>query len=425
MSTNERRRVVITGLGAVTPLGIGMQVTFERLLRGESGIDRIRRWDPSDLGVRIAGEVPEFRPQDYMPKREVRRHDRFSQLAVAAAKEALAHAQIELGSSENGRQRPVEYPADRIAVLIATGIGGLEEIERQHTRMLEKGPSKVSPFMVPKMMANAASGQVSIAFGLRGPNYCTVSACASGAHAIGEGLNMIRRGQADMVVVGGAEAAVTPLGVAAFHALRVLSQRNDEPTRASRPFDQDRDGFVMGEGAGVLVLEALESAQARDVPILAELTGYGASADAYHLTEPAHGGEGCVRAIAAALEDADVQPSDIQYVNAHGTSTKYNDRTETEALHSSFGDHARRLVISSTKSMIGHTLGAAGAIELAVTILMISCGRVHPTINYETPDSDCDLDYCPNKARDLDIDVALSSSLGFGGHNVALIVRKF
>ena len=425
MSTNERKRVVVTGLGAVTPLGIGMQLTFDRLLRGESGIDHIQRWDPSDLGVRFAGEVSQFRPQDYLPKREVRRHDRFSQLAVAAAKEALAHARIELVSSDNGRLRPMEYRADRIAVLIGTGIGGLEEIEQQHTRMLEKGPSRVSPFMIPKMMANAASGQVSIAFGLSGPNYCTVSACASGAHAIGEGLNTIRRGQADLAVVGGAEAAVTPLGVASFHALRALSKRNDEPARASRPFDQDRDGFVMGEGAGVLVLESLESAQARNVPILAELTGYGASADAYHLTEPAHGGKGCARAIDAALEDAGVQPSDVQYVNAHGTSTQYNDRAETEALHRCFGDHARRLVISSTKSMIGHTLGAAGAIELAVTVLMIGRGRVHPTINYETPDPDCDLDYCPNEARDLDIDVALSNSLGFGGHNVSLIVRKF
>jgi 3-oxoacyl-[acyl-carrier-protein] synthase II len=411
----DRRRAVITGLGMVSPVGIGRDECWKNLREGVSGIGPITRFDASAFDATIAGEVKGFDPTRWVEKREVKRIDIYAQYAIAAAMEAV---------SDSGLNVPAE-DADRCGCVIGTGIGGLTTIEEQLQRFLEKGPGKVSAFLVPKMMANAASGLVGLHLGLKGPNYGCVSACASGAHSIGDGLRLIQDDWADVVVAGGAEAPVTYLGVSGFTALGALSRRNDDPTRASRPFDRDRDGFVVAEGAGVLVIEELEHARRRGANIYAELRGFGASCDAFHITAPDETGAGPARAMRLALEDAGVPLDAVAYVNAHGTSTSLNDKVETLALKKAFGEGARRLAVSSTKGMTGHLLGGAGALEAAITALAIRDRVAPPTVNYENPDPDCDLDYVPNAAREMDIRVAISNSLGFGGHNAVLCLGRF
>ena len=406
------RRVVITGLGAVTPLGNDVATLWDSLVQGRSGIARITRFDPTGFETQIAGEVRGFDPKKYMDHKELRRSDRFTQLAVGAATEAIEDARLD-----------VTKDSERIGAAIATGVGGLETLVEQVIVMRERGPSRLSPFLVPMLMANAASAQISMQFGVKGPSLTHVSACASSAHALGESGAIIQREQADVMIVGGAEAAVLPVSIGAFCSMHAMSRRNDEPQRACRPFDKDRDGFVLSEGAGALILEELERARARGAPIYAELIGYGATADAYHITSPSPEGEGNARAMRMAIDDAGIDPSEVQYINAHGTSTPYNDREETRAIKAVFGDHAYKLAVSSTKSMTGHLLGAAGAIEAIACILAIRDGCLPPTINYETPDPDCDLDYVPNRARAMALRVALSNSMGFGGHNASLIFR--
>ncbi len=405
------RRVVFTGLGAVTPLGKDVASTWEALVSGRSGIDRIRRFDPSPYETQIAGEVKDFDPLVAMDRKDARRTDRFTQLATAAAAQALADGKVDTAQAN-----------DRIGVAIATGVGGLETLIEQVLIMEKRGPSRLSPFLVPMLMANAASAQISMQFGLRGPNVTHVSACASSAHALGESAEMIRRGMAETMVAGGSEAAVIPLAIGAFSTMHAMSRRNDDPQRASRPFDKDRDGFVLSEGAAVVILEEREHALARGARIYAELIGYGATADAYHITSPSPEGEGNARAMRMALKEAELEPSAIEYINAHGTSTQPNDREETAAIKQVFGDHARKLMISSTKSMTGHLLGAAGALEAIACVLAIRSGCIPPTINYTTPDPALDLDYVPNQARPARITTALSNSMGFGGHNASLIL---
>jgi 3-oxoacyl-[acyl-carrier-protein] synthase II len=407
-----RRRVAITGLGVVTPLGCKVSAFFDRLVEGRSGAVPITKFDASAYTTRFACEVAEFDPEPILPKHERRRVDPFVVYAICAARDALADSGLDLEAA--GR--------NRIGAIVGTGIGGLNEMEDQHTVLRERGPGRVSPFLVPKMMANAVSGQIAIRFGLRGTNFTTASACASSGHAIGLGMRAIAYGDADVVVTGGAEAATTPLGLAGFCSARALSTRNDDPARASRPFDRERDGFVMGEGAGILVLEELESARRRGARIYAEALGFGSTDDAFHITAPAEDGEGAVRAMEEALRDGGVAPEKVEYVNAHGTSTPLNDKMETAAIQRVFGPHAKRLAVSSTKSMIGHLLGAAAAVELVATTLSIHRGVVHPTINHENPDPECDLDVVPNEAREMKVRYAISNSLGFGGHNVCLLV---
>jgi 3-oxoacyl-[acyl-carrier-protein] synthase II len=413
--TPGRRRVVVTGLGAVTPVGLTARETWQALLNGASGIGPITLYDASQHEVKIAGELKNFAAENYVERREVRRLDRFVQLAIAAAKEAVADSGIDFTREDT----------TRCGVILGTGIGGITEIEEQKERLMTKGPSKVSPFLIPKLMANAGSGHVSMLFKLRGPNYTVVTACASGAHSLGQALRAIQYGEADVMVAGGTEAAVTPLGMAGFANMGALSKRNAEPKAASRPFDKDRDGFVMGEGAGVVVLEELERARARGARIYAEFTGYGMSGDGYHITAPCEDGDGGIRAMKGAVRDAGLNLEDIDYINAHGTSTPANDRIETLAIKTAFGAHARKLAVSSTKSMTGHTLGAAGGIEFVVSVLSVVESKLHPTINYTTPDPECDLDYVPGAARDREVRHALSNSLGFGGHNATLAVSKF
>ncbi len=407
-----RRRVVVTGLGAITPIGNDVPTYWESLRHGRSGIGRITRFDATGYESQIAGEVKDFEPAKYLDRKEIRRTDRFTQYAVGAAAQAIDDAKLD-----------VTKDTERIGAAIATGVGGLETLVEQVLVMRERGPSRLSPFLVPMLMANAASAEVTMQFGVRGPSLTHVSACASSAHAIGESAAIIRRDQADVMIAGGAEAAVLPLSIGAFCTMHAMSRRNDDPERASRPFDKDRDGFVLSEGAGVVILEELERARARGATIYAELIGYGATADAYHITSPSPEGEGNARAMRMAIGEADVAPSAIQYINAHGTSTPYNDREETRAIKSVFGEHAYRLAVSSTKSMTGHLLGAAGGIEAIASVLAIRDGCLPPTINHETPDPDCDLDYVPNAARAVDLKVALSNSMGFGGHNASLIFR--
>ena len=407
------RRVVITGIGAVTPLGNDVASTWEGLVSGRSGIGRIARFDPAPYETQIAGEVKGFDPLVAMERKDVRRTDRFTQLATAAAAQALADAKVDTATDN-----------DRIGVAIATGVGGLETLIEQVLVMEKRGPGRLSPFLVPMLMANAASAQVSMQFGLRGPNLTHVSACASSAHALGESAEMIRRGMAETMVAGGSEAAVIPLAIGAFSTMHAMSRRNDDPTHASRPFDKDRDGFVLSEGSAVVILEEREHALARGARIYAELIGYGATADAYHITSPSPEGEGNARAMRMALAEAHLQPSDIQYINAHGTSTQPNDREETAAIKQVFGEHAKKLMVSSTKSMTGHLLGAAGALEAIACVLAIRNGCVPPTINYTTPDPALDLDYVPNQARAAKITTALSNSMGFGGHNASLIITS-
>ena len=406
----QRRRVVLTGIGAVTPVGIGREAFWESLLAGRSGIGEVTLFDPSDLPVRIAGEVPDFEPTDYLDRKQVRRTDRVVHLAMAAARLAMEDA----GS-------PEAEPA-RTAVIVATGIGGLSTMVQQQTVLLERGPDRVSAFLVPGMMPNAAAGQVAMELGFTGPNTCITTACAAGAHGIGEGYRYVRDGLADVCLAGGSEAVITPLALAGFAQMGALS-KNPDPTGASRPFDADRDGFVLSEGACLVVLEEAERAAARGATVYAEVAGYGASADAFHITQPEPQGGGAVAAMEAALSDAGEPAEAVDHINAHGTSTPLNDAAETRAIRKVLGDHASRVAVSSTKSMTGHTLGAAGAVEAAAAALAVHTGSVPPTINYRTPDPECDLDYVPNRAREMPVRLALSNSFGFGGQNAVLALR--
>ena len=415
MANYTGNRVVVTGMGALTPLGLDITTTWEGLVAGKSGIDNIAQFDASSLETRFAGEVKGFDPTEYMGRKEARRMDRFSQFAVAASVEAVRDAGLEINDSNK----------ENIGVLIGSGIGGLLTMSEQVRILLEKGPDRVSPFLVPMMIADMASAQVSITLGARGPNFCPTSACSSGSDAIGTAYEIIKRGDAQAMFAGGSEAIITPIGVAGFCANRALSTRNEVPQQASRPFDAERDGFVIGEGAAILVLEDLTSALERGARIIVEVTGYGASSDAVHITQPSEDGEGAARAMQMALKKAGLAPSDIGYINAHGTSTPLNDKVETMAIKTVFGDHAYHVPISSTKSMTGHLLGAAGAIEGVVCIKVINTGIIPPTINYNNPDPECDLDYVPNKAREARISITMSNSFGFGGHNSVLVFQEF
>ena len=408
-------RVVVTGIGAITPIGNGKDGFFDGLRSGKNGIDRVSSFDVSQFRTQMAGEVREFDPEQFMSPREAYRMDRFAQFGVAAARMALADAGLEINDANS----------TRVGVMMGCGIGGMRTFEDQVRVMLQEGPRRVSPFFVPMMIANMASGQISIATGAKGPNATLTTACAAATHAIGEALRTLRCGDADVMIAGGTEAAVTPMSFAGFCALRAMSRRNDDPKSAMRPFDKDRDGFVMGEGSGVIILETLEHALDRGAHIYAELAGYGLSADAYHIVEPAPGGDGAAYAMSMALRDAGLQPEDIDYINAHGTSTILNDKYETAAIRSVFGDHARSLLVSSTKSMTGHLLGAAGGVEAIACIFAITEGIVPPTINYTTPDPECDLDYVPNTPRRREVRAALSNSFGFGGHNAVIVFKRF
>ncbi len=416
----NKRRVVVTGLGAISPIGCTIEELWKSLLEGKSGVKRLTCFDPTHFTSKIAAEVRNFDPSLYLSPKEIKRMDRFVQFAVCSAKIAMADSGIHLDREDR----------NRIGVLIGSGIGGLHTVESEHRQFIalgpEKGPDRISPFLIPMLIVNMASGQTSITLGLKGPNSAVATACATGNHAIGDALRIIQRGDADVMVCGGSEAAITHMGFGGFCALKALSTAyNDDPERASRPFDKDRDGFVIGEGAGIVILEDAERAEKRNAKIYCELVGYGMSSDAYHMTAPDPEGDGGVRCMAAAIKDAGLKPQDINYINAHGTSTLYNDKIETLAIKKVFGDHAGKLAISSTKSVMGHLLGAAGGVELIVSALTIKEGIIPPTINYETPDPDCDLDYVPNKPRKLKVNVVMSNALGFGGHNAALIVKKF
>lgn len=408
-------RVVITGLGAISPLGLDVPSTWDALVAGRSGIDRITLFDATDFATKIAAEVKDFIPTDYVNRKEARHMDRFAQLAVAASREAANQAKLELNSGNE----------DTVGIIIGSGIGGLGTLSSQFKVLSEKGPSAVNPFLIPMMMSNSASAQVSMALGARGPNLCISSACSSGADAIGESFELIKRGDVQVMIVGGSEAVICPIGVAGFNAVGALSTRNDNPKAASRPFDRDRDGFVIGEGAAVLVLESLPHAQRRGVEILGEIIGYGASSDAYHITHPREGGEGGAQAMRWAMQRAGIKPEDVGYVNAHGTSTLINDKNETMALKSVLGQHAYHVPVGATKSMTGHLIGAAGAIEAIICLLAIKTGVIPPTINLDNPDPDCDLDYVPGSARHFRPKVALSNSFGFGGHNSVLAFREY
>ena len=409
------RRVVITGIGLVSSLGIGTSANWDALLAGTSGVARITKFDPTEFSAQIAAEIRGFDPLQFVDKKDVKKMDVFIQYAIAASQFAMADSKLPITAET----------APRVGVFIASGIGGFTTIEREHRALLEGGPRKISPFFIPSAIINLAAGQVSIRIGAKGPNSATCTACSASAHAIGDAFEIIRRGDADAMIAGGSEAAITPLGVGGFAALRALSTRNDEPQRASRPFDKDRDGFVIGEGAGIVVLEELEMAQRRGAPIYAELVGYGMSADAYHITAPSEDGEGGVRVMGLALQKAGIRPDQVDYINAHGTSTPHNDRLETLAIKRCFGDHARTVAISSTKSMTGHLLGAAGGLEAGIAALAVYHQIVPPTINLASPDPDCDLDYVPHTARRLTIQYALSNSFGFGGTNAALVFKRY
>ncbi len=408
------RRVVVTGLGVVSPIGTGHQPFWEGLATGQSGVGRITRFDASSFATQIAAEVRDFDPTAYMDRKEARRNDRFVQFAYAATRMALDDAAYAVTPAN----------ATRTGVLIGSGIGGAMTWEDQHRTLIERGPDRVSPFFIPMIIMNMATGVVSILTGAKGPSSCVVTACATGANAIGDAARTIQRGDADVMLAGGAEAAITPLSMAGFCSMKAMSTRNDDPARAVRPFDATRDGFVMGEGAGVVVLEALEHAEARGARILAEVIGYGVTADAYHITQPDPEGDGAYRSMAAAIADAGIVPEEIDYINAHGTSTPYNDRLETLAIKRLFGAHAKRLPVSSTKSMTAHLLGAAGGIEFIACVLALRRQIIPPTINYEVPDPDCDLDYVPNAARPARLRTVMSNAFGFGGHNAILVLRS-
>lgn len=411
----KRRRVVVTGLGVISPVGNDVTTFWNNLIEGRSGVGYIDRFDVADYPTRIAAQVKDFNAGDFLSRKEARRMDRFVQYACAATRMALDDAGLVIDAGN----------AERIGVWVGSGIGGLETYETQHQNLLKKGAGSVSPFFIPMLIANMASGHISILFGPKGPNGCTVTACATGTSSIGDAFRIIQHGYADVMITGGAEASITPLGIAGFCAMKAMSTRNDNPDKASRPFDAERDGFVMGEGSGILILEEMERALERGAKIYAEVIGYGATSDAFHMVQPDPEGDGAARAFAMAMEDAGVEPVEVDYINAHGTSTDMNDAMETRAIKKALGPRAYEVAISSTKSMVGHMLGAAGAVELIVTILACKHDLIPPTINYTTPDTECDLDYVPNTARSREVRVAMSDSLGFGGHNAVLVVRKF
>jgi 3-oxoacyl-[acyl-carrier-protein] synthase II len=415
VAATEQRRVVVTGMGLVTPLGIGLEKNWQALVAGQSGIRKIDRFPNVDaFASRIAGQVPDFHAEDFIEPKEIKKMDLFIQYSVAAASMAMEHSGFKIDPQE----------AENVGVIIGVGLCGIDTIEATERAYLDGGPRKISPFFIPKVISNLAPGQIAIRHGAKGVNWTPTSACASGNNAIGEAFHLIRRGLQDVVIAGGAESAITPLGVGGFSAMKALSTRNDEPERASRPFDKGRDGFIIAEGSGVLILEEREKAIKRGAKIHAEVIGYGANGDAHHITAPAPEGEGAARCMRLALKDAGLAPSDIDYINAHGTSTEYNDANETQAIKKVFGEHAFKLPVSSTKSMTGHLLGAAGAVEGVFSVLALGHGIIPPTINYENPDPDCDLDYVPNQARRADIRVALSNSFGFGGTNACVIFRR-
>lgn len=409
-----KRRVVVTGLGLVTPLGTGVEKTWTAIIAGMSGVGRITRFDPSELPSQIAAEVKDFDPADFIEKKEIKKMDKFIQFGVAAAKMAV----------EDSGLRVTDSIAERVGVYVGSGMGGLPAIEATHSKFLEGGVKKVSPFFIPMTIINLVSGHIAMMHGAKGPNSAVVTACATGTHAIGDAFKIIQRGDADVMIAGGTESTISPLGIGGFCAMRTLSVRNDEPEKASRPFDAMRDGFVMGEGAGVVVLEELSGAEKRGARIYAEVKGYGMTGDAYHMTTPSPEGEGASRCIKIALNDAGLSTEEIDYINAHGTSTKFNDENETAAIKSVFGKRAYEIPVSSTKSMTGHLLGAAGGIEAVFSVLAIKNGIIPPTINYEFPDLECDLDYVPNKSRMANVDVAMSNSFGFGGTNACLVFQK-
>jgi len=410
-----QRRVVVTGVGLISSVGTGTEEVWSALQRGESGVGTITQFDATAYAARIAGEVKNFDPLAYVDKKELKKMGRFIQFAIAASEFAVKSANLEVSEAES----------ENVGVYIGSGIGAFEVIEREHKILLERGPSRISPFFIPATIVNLASGYVSIRYNAKGPNSATATACTTSAHSIGDSYRLIQHGYADVMICGGSEACITPMGIGGFAAMRALSTRNDEPHRASRPWDKERDGFIVGEGSGIVVIEELERARRRGVPIIAEIVGYGMSADAYHITAPPEDGNGGYRVMRNALKDAGIGPSQIQYINAHGTSTGLGDKAETVAIKTAFGDHAKKLAISSTKSMTGHLLGGAGGLEAGVTALAIRDRIAPPTINYEFPDPDCDLDYVPNKARPMDIEYALSNSFGFGGTNGCLIFKRF
>ena len=410
------RRVVITGMGVISPVGVGLNRYWDNLKSGYSGIVPVTKFDTSDCPVKIGGEVPsDFNPEDFLDKKEIKRLDNFSIYALIAAEEAIRHAGLEEGIPD----------MDRFGVVVGSGVGGLLTMEEQNKRLLNRGFRGVSPLFIPMYILDIAAGHISMKWGLKGPNYAVVSACATGSTAIGDALRHIQYGDADIFIAGGTEACITPIAYAGFANMRALSRRNDEPEKASRPFDSDRDGFVMGEGAGLLILEELEHAHNRGAKIHAELIGYGATADAYHITAPAPGGEGAMRAMKRAVKDGGVEPEDVDYINAHGTSTPFNDKNESLAIKTLFGEHAYKLNVSSTKSMTGHLLGAAGGIEAIAAIMAIKKNVIPPTINYDTPDPECDLNYTPNSAVDKSVSIAMSNTFGFGGHNAVLLFKEW
>ena len=411
----DKKRVVITGMGVVSPVGSGVEKFWQALLKGQSGIRTVSHFDASAFDSRINGDVIDYDPLAHFNSKDARNISRFIQFAVVAANEALGQAKLDIRQMD----------ASRAAVIIGSGTGSIVSAEEEFTKYLEKGPGRISPFYITRMIINEAAGQVSINTGATGPCFAIATACATANNCIGEAMRMIQHGEADVVIAGGTESATSKLGLGGFCALKALSRRNDEPTKASRPFDLNRDGFVMGEGAGIVILESLEFAKARGAKVLAELAGYGRTSDAYHITAPHTEGLGAIRAMDMAIKDAGLKPTDINYINAHGTSTKLNDQIESLAIKKVFGDYAKKIPISSTKSMTGHLLGAAGGIELVACIMSIRDNAVHPTINYETPDPDCDLDYVPNISRKVQVDAALSNSLGFGGHNATLVVKRY
>jgi 3-oxoacyl-[acyl-carrier-protein] synthase II len=410
-----KRRVVVTGLGLITPLGTGIQKTWEGICKGASGIDRITTFDTADFPVQIAGEVKDFNPEDFIERKEIKKMDVFIQYALSAGSMAIEDAGMKI----------TEANADRVGVIVGAGIGGIQTIERYHSVLLQNGQRRISPFFIPMLITNLAAGQISMRFGARGPNSCVTTACAAGTHAIGDSFKIIQRGDADAMIAGGSESAITPLTIAGFANMKALSSRNDTPQKASRPFDVERDGFVIAEGAGLVVLEELEVALARRAKIYAEVIGYGMTADAYHMTAPDPEGRGVVNCMRMALRDAGIAPEAVNYINAHGTSTPYNDKHETSAIKHVFGKHAHQLAVSSTKSMTGHLLGAAGGVEAALCALALSEGIIPPTINYEHPDPECDLDYVPNHARPIDLENVISNSFGFGGTNACIVLKKY
>ena len=415
MTNIEQKRVVVTGLGAITPIGNTLAEYWEGLLSGRNGIGPITLFDPTRHDCRIAGEVKGFSPHDYMDRKEAKRMDRFAQFAVSASKQAIADAQFVIN----------ELNAEQVGVIIGTGVGGLKVLEDQQEVYLTRGPDRCSPFMIPMMISNMAAGLTAIHTGAKGPNSCTVTACAAGSHAVGDAFRLIQRGYAQAMICGGSEAAVTPLSVAGFSAARALSTRNDDPVHACRPFSRDRDGFVMGEGSGILLLEELEHALSRGARIYAEIVGYGMTCDAYHMTSPVPSGEGATRAMQLALKDAGLIPEQVSYINAHGTSTQVNDATETGAIKNALGEYAYKVAISSTKSMTGHLLGGSGGIEAVASVMAVANDQIPPTINLTNPDPACDLDYVPNHSRNQKLEVVLSNSFGFGGHNVTLAFKKY